>query len=336
MASPIFLSKPHSGFSLDAFKLGLTLAAWSAYRLLSQLSEFYNAEWRTLRRVAVLTIGTRVVVTCLHHMFVATALVAPTLLVPVLDSIELLLSCHFLSRYAYPAFTTAFWTAFHSHFSGSNIQQEPNHVPGPDLLSSLLTALQTPSALLAVIVIIYEALVASASRTGQDALAQASQTLITFGLLSLWTSRVTPALGSAAALVVALALTAFLGPLANLALLLRLWQLQFLLDYLLLPYVSSAHFSPPEYSMWLKVRGGVVCGFCTVLCALLCFDAPRLVSPLLLYILGPLCANLMSRIADPIPHNIIYGTRTYSRWCARQILWIERRHCSQTHASVTA
>lgn len=323
MASPIFLSRPHSGFSWNAFEVGLRLAVWSLHRFASSFTDFCSRERHALLKVCALTLATRLVVFSLRQVmdhFPLMSLAA--------DSMDLLLACYGLSRFAYPEFKRAFWSSFHSNFNDFE-NKKLHSEPGPSLYCMLFSLFRSNFMWLISLLLLSDFMVTSAQVGKPEALTAVSKTVISIMLLTLWTSHMSPALGSLASLAVGGALTASLAPFSNLALLLRLWQLQFLVEYLMVPYVSQARFSPTEYAMWLKVRGGVICGFSTFVYVLLSLCGPNLMSPLLVFILAPLFANLMSKIAEPVPANIIFGTKAYSRWCARQILWIERKRCLQ-------
>ncbi|SCU81166.1 LANO_0B02190g1_1 [Lachancea nothofagi CBS 11611] len=315
MASPIFLSKPHPGFSAQAFENGAKLALWEFWRFAIRFVDICRGDWRVLLKLSLVSVTWRVVTLPLYKTAQPFLLLTQTL-----QALEMWLSCFYLLTFAYPDFSWAFWRNFQPFAKSREAMCRSN----ADRVrkSSLSATKRFPWYI--VFLLLLGTLMIEVSQVHAAGLKSreltATKMLI---LLALWDSTLKSALGSFVSIAVGAIMTTCLSLQLNLVLIMQFYELHLLMHFLLVPYVSVAQFTATEYSMWVKARGGVICGFMALVYVLVS-SSGRLVSPVLMYLLVFPFACFMAEIAEPVPTGISLGAKAHSAWCARQLLWLNR------------
>ncbi|CEP63559.1 uncharacterized protein LALA0_S08e05358g [Lachancea lanzarotensis] len=322
MASPIFVSKAHPGYSTQAFQTGFNIAVASAPDLATIIAEQCRLYPKEVLGWAVVALLWCTAMEPIDRM------ARPLFLFKyMLYALNSWFSSYLLLRYGYSRFDDSFWATF-SRASNETIESADKSCssrPKPQItVRTVMSALIPPESIAwhTVILLVMALLMADVENGSTTGIAvpqfgRAKSSILT----ALWYTQLATALDPLTAVVIGLALATFMSLPTSIAMITQICHITCLSKVLLVPYLQQARFSPTEFSVWIQARGGVMCGFLTPFYVLMLSLNASLVSPAFVYVLIFPFAYLLAGIAEPVPANAMLGTKAHSTWCARQVLW---------------
>ncbi|SCU78170.1 LAME_0A03554g1_1 [Lachancea meyersii CBS 8951] len=327
MASPIFLSKPHPGYSPQALKTGLKIAADAFWVLASHFIDQCRANPKETLKLALISIVWRLALVPIN------SIAKPLFLFRyVAQALDTWLACYCVLRFASARFAQAFWTSFYrAAANGDELEEQTLQLQQRIAVKEAMKSPTESIPWYTVVLIIMGTLMADVESVSTTGIAEPQFGRAKFMVLTaLWYTLLGSSLDAVTAIAASAAMAGCVSLSTNMTLILQFYHLECLTKFLLVPYLQQARFSPPEYAMWLRARGGVFCGFLMPLYVVLSSSRVPFVSPVFVYVLVYPVAYLMAEIAEPVPVNAPFGTRAHSAWCARQLLWL---NVAQRHRS---
>ncbi|SCU77981.1 LAFA_0A04280g1_1 [Lachancea sp. 'fantastica'] len=321
MASPIFLSKAHPGYSVQAFRTGFKIAVANALNFATIITDQCRLYPKKALGWALVSLFWRIAVVSIDKM------TKPLFLFKyVVYALNSWLSCYILLRFNYSSFDHAFWSTFHRATSeNASFEKSGSASPEPSKSKRPAMSAKLPSESIAwhtMILMVMALLMADVEKDSTTGIAVSQFGRAKLSVLTaLWYTLLATAFDSVTALAISAALSTFVSLPTSIAFIAQICYVTWLTKVLLVPYMQLARFSPTEYSVWLRARGGVICGFLAPFYVLLLSSNSVLVSPAFVYVLVYPFAYLLAKIAEPVPVNALLGTKAHSTWCARQVLW---------------
>lgn len=317
MASPIFVSRPHAGFSAQSFIRGIELAFLAILRSFTGSALFTMGGLREFAKVGLVSLLLNVSIDIVAKIFSAVGF-QQLLSMPFLRVLEVWLACACVTSRALPEFERIFWTSLRE--ASAEFDYTPfHHHPNYDTSNSAVRIFTNYKRRYVCMCIAMLGLAAAAASS--PPLPYTYHAIYAIFFFS-WFNLSRPALGTWGSLSLAMLLSTLLYPSTQAQLMSHVWSCHLLMQLLLLPYFSRASFSRMEQVMWQRARGGVLCGYGITIYALIMKF--RLLGLLLIYVAEASTAILLAKVTEPLPPGVVIGTKAFSGWVARQVVWAQR------------